>query len=155
MKEEGGVGDRDVAHGQPRSFNVPVITTGDMVRLTDMIEYLMRSGEVPTRSLLALKKRLACCKVMPFSGIGPDRVTMHSRVELQNVDSGVVEVFTLVYPKEAGGSPQNVSVLSAMGTALLGSQKGDLIQWEGEKGLVRYRVLRILYQPEAAGDYHL
>lgn len=153
--KEGCPGERDVAHGQLRGFNVPVITTGDMVRLTDMIEYLMRSGEVPTRALLALKRRLASCKVMPFSVIGADRVTIHSRVELQEADTGAVAACTLVYPKEAGADPENVSVLSPMGTALLGSQKGDLIQCEGEKGVMRYRVLRILYQPEAAGDYHL
>jgi regulator of nucleoside diphosphate kinase len=38
---------------------------------------------------------------------------------------------------------------------MLGYSVGDTIEWPVPEGLRRIQVKEILYQPEAAGDYHL
>jgi len=46
-------------------------------------------------------------------------------------------------------------VLAPIGMAMLGYRVGDTFEWEVPAGISHLRVLEILYQPEAAGDYHL
>jgi transcription elongation GreA/GreB family factor len=48
-----------------------------------------------------------------------------------------------------------VSVLTPLGAAILGSRVGDIVEWQSRRGPRRVRVEQILFQPEAAGDFHL
>lgn len=84
-----------------------------------------------------------------------DVVTMNSRVRLTDLDSGAELVYTLVFPADADFKAGKISVLAPIGTALLGERVGAEIQWEVPAGLRRLRIEELLYQPEAAGDYHL
>jgi regulator of nucleoside diphosphate kinase len=62
----------------------------------------------------------------------------------------------LVYPKDVSLKTASVSVLSPVGSALLGLKVGQAIEWPFLDGhRERYRVLAVAYQPEAAGHFHL
>ena len=63
--------------------------------------------------------------------------------------------YRLVFPEQADIDERRISVLAPIGTAMLGQREGDEFQWEVPEGLVRLRVEKIVYQPEAAGHYHL
>lgn len=82
-----------------------------------------------------------------------DVVTMNSRAVL-NLDDEEMEV-ALVYPEDADGSDGKLSVCSSIGTAILGYREGDAIDWRTPHRTRRIRIERVLYQPEAAGDFHL
>jgi regulator of nucleoside diphosphate kinase len=45
--------------------------------------------------------------------------------------------------------------MAPLGMALLGYRKGDIVKWTVPSGVKKLRVDDIIYQPEAAGDYHL
>jgi regulator of nucleoside diphosphate kinase len=38
---------------------------------------------------------------------------------------------------------------------MLGYEVGDIFEWEVPAGRRKLKVKKIVYQPEAAGDYHL
>lgn len=82
-----------------------------------------------------------------------DVVTMNSRALLQ-VDDEEVEV-ALVYPEDADGSAGKLSVCSGIGTAILGYKEGVALDWRVSNRTRRIRIGKLLYQPEAAGDFHL
>lgn len=82
-----------------------------------------------------------------------DVVTMNSRAVLQ-LDDEQVEV-TLVYPQDADRSAGNMSVCSGIGTAILGYREGDALDWRMPDRTCRIRIEKVLYQPEAAGNFHL
>ena len=84
-----------------------------------------------------------------------DVITMHSRVRLRDVHGGAEQELTLVYPPEADPEQGLISVLAALGTAMLGYRVGDTFDVDLPKGTKSFRVEEIPYQPEAAGDYHL
>jgi len=94
-------------------------------------------------------------KVVLPAEMPADVVTMNSRVRLTDLDSGAELVYTLVFPADADFKAGKISVLAPIGTALLGERVGAEIQWEVPAGLRRLRIEELLYQPEAAGDYHL
>ncbi len=92
---------------------------------------------------------------MPPERIPPDVVTMNSRVVLRDLDSDETMTYTLVFPKDADIGAGAISVLAPVGTAIIGYAVGAVIEWPVPGGIRRIRIEQILYQPEAAGDFHL
>jgi len=84
-----------------------------------------------------------------------DVITMNSRVRLSDLDSGEEMIYTLVFPEDSDFRKNRISVLAPIGTALLGYRVGDIIEWKVPKGIRKIKVEELLYQPEAAGDFHL
>ena len=80
---------------------------------------------------------------------------MHSNVRLTNLPTGAERIVTLAFPEEASQSEDRISVLSALGTAILGCRAGDEIRWESPNGVLHVRVEEVLCQPEAAGHFDL
>jgi len=82
-----------------------------------------------------------------------DVVTMNSRVLVQLDDEGI-EV-SLVYPDDADDSAGKLSICSGVGMAILGYKEGDAFDWRINDRTRHIRIEKVLYQPEAAGDFHL
>ncbi|WNG17868.1 nucleoside diphosphate kinase regulator [Cystobacter fuscus] len=88
--------------------------------------------------------------------IPPDVVTMRSRILFEDLDTGRRREATLVYPEEADIEQSKLSVLAPAGLAVLGLRKDDIIEWPLPNARrTRFRIVEILYQPEASGDFHL
>lgn len=86
--------------------------------------------------------------------MAPDVVTMRSRVRVSEVSGADARELTLVYPAEADATRGQVSVLSPIGTALLGLKVGEVGRWPlPDGGQAALRVQAVLFQPEASGEY--
>jgi regulator of nucleoside diphosphate kinase len=87
--------------------------------------------------------------------VPPDLVTMNSSVLFCDESTHEEYGLTLVYPSR-NNSRGGVSILAPVGSALLGLSVGQAISWQipGRRQLC-LRVLRIISQPEANGEYHL
>jgi regulator of nucleoside diphosphate kinase len=85
--------------------------------------------------------------------VAEDVVTMNSKALLQ-VDDEELEV-ALVYPEDADDRAGKLSVCSGIGTAILGYKEGDAFSWRIPDRTCHIRIEKVLYQPEAAGDFHL
>ena len=83
--------------------------------------------------------------------VAGDIITMNSRAELVDLDTGEKVTFTVVFPRDADVEVGRISVLAPLGTAMLGYRVGDEFEWKVPYGLRRFRVTKIHYQPEAAG----
>jgi len=80
---------------------------------------------------------------------------MNSKIRARELDTGRSQVLTLVYERDADLFGEKVSVLTPLGAAILGSRVGDVVEWQSRRGPRQLRIERILFQPEAAGDFHL
>ena len=131
------------------------ITDFDLERLEYLIEDTKRRSSRDGKYLEELEQELVKAEVVTPAGIPPDVITMNSRVCLQDMDSGENLVYTLVFPGDADFDNGKISVLAPIGTALIGYRAGDRITWRVPSGIKKLKVKSILYQPEAAGDFHL
>ena len=86
--------------------------------------------------------------------VDADVVTMNSRVRVSDA-SDREQVLTLVYDSDADLFGEKVSVVSALGAAVLGSRVGDEVEWQTRRGPRRLRIEEIVFQPEAAGTFGL
>lgn len=127
------------------------ITEADMKRLRPLIEVLKNSRD----DLRDLESELEHAHVVAPADVPPDVVTMNSKARLRDLETGDEMTYTLVFPDKASIDDGKISVVAPIGTAMLGHRVGDEFKWEVPAGPVRLRVEEVLYQPEAAGDYHL
>ena len=135
-------------------MNLPniTITTLDLERISS----LLAEGDLPPDALERLDAELARANVVEPTEVSGDVVTMNTRVRFEDELSGTTREITLVYPEEADADAGRVSVLSPVGSALLGLRVGQSIDWLAAKGRrMRYRVVAVSFQPEAAGRYDL
>ena len=83
-------------------------------------------------------------------------VTMNSQVVVADVHSGEQRTLTLCYPADTDPAAGLVSVLSPVGSSLLGLTVGAIASWTAPDGTrVAAQVLAIVFQPEASGNYVL
>ena len=112
--------------------------------------------ELPTssmRELSRLRRELDRARIVPSHEVGENVVTMNSQVVLSDLESGQEYTCTLSFPDDANLDAGRLSVLAPVGTAILGYREGSVIEWEVPAGPRRFRIEKVLYQPEAAGDY--
>jgi len=131
------------------------ITEYDMTRLEELLAAAERFEDRDKKHLRELGEELLRGEVVAPVDIPKDVITMNSKVRLKDLDSREQIIYSLVFPNEADISQNRISILAPIGTALIGYRVGDTIEWEVPAGLRRLKVEEILYQPEAAGDYHL
>jgi regulator of nucleoside diphosphate kinase len=131
------------------------VTAFDLERLKELLEDAQRTSYRKSAYLTELQAELDRAIVVKPDKVSNDVVTMNSRVCLVDLDTGKEEVYTVVFPKDANAEQGKISVLAPIGTAMLGYEVGDVFEWEVPAGKRRWKIKRILYQPEAAGDYHL
>ena len=131
------------------------ITEVDRKRLQKFINEAkeFRSGNL--ESLRELEQELGRAQVVATSEIPREVITMNSKVLLKDLDSGEEMIYTLVYPADANLMEDKISVLAPVGMAILGFRSGDVVDWKVPDGLVKLKVEKILYQPEAVGEYEL
>ena len=127
------------------------ITRNDKKKLLELLTTQISSAEALGPHVRKLENEINKASVIEPEQAAPDLITMNSRVLLQ-LDDSEMDLW-LVYPKDADVSENKVSMLSPIGTAILGYSKGDTIQWEVPSGITRILIKEILYQPESAeGD---
>lgn len=131
------------------------ITESDRKRLADLLD-MAREMEYRGRDdLRALQEELSGAVIVASNKVPADVVTMNSRVRLRDLETDEVMEYTLVFPDAASVEEGRISVASPIGTAILGYTEGTSVEWKVPGGTAKIKIEKILYQPEAAGDYHL
>jgi regulator of nucleoside diphosphate kinase len=131
------------------------ITRFDLERLEDLLAGVREFSYRDRGDIEELEAELQEGTLVDSKNVPPTVVTMNSRVELIDVDEKKPMIFTLTFPRDADIDTGKLSVISPVGTAILGHSEGDIIEWRVPAGDRRFRIEKVLYQPEAAGDFHL
>ena len=131
------------------------ITDSDKKRLKQLIRDARVFGSEHEIYLEKLEGELSRGKVVKSKEIPKDVITMNSKIRFKDLATREEMIYSLVFPDSADPNQNKISILAPIGTALLGYKVGDVIEWKVPAGLRKLKVLEVLYQPEAAGDYHL
>ena len=149
-RQRGGA-KKEVGKLSARRRNSIAVTEADAERLTRLLQAHGGRVDAP-RTLPALQRKLDEADLLNSRLIPKDVVTMNSSVRLRNLESGEAVVQTLAFPHGADPAQSRVSILTSLGVAMLGHRKGDVVNCEAPGGPKRFRIERVLYQPEAAND---
>ena len=128
------------------------VTERDFQDLRALIDAAAWQGDRQRADLEQLAAELRRRKVLPADELPPDVVTLNSRVQLFEPDTGETFACTLVLPKAADMGRFKISVLSPVGLALFGHRVGDLFDSPTPAGPRRLEITAMWYQPETVGD---
>lgn len=133
--------------------NIPApertLTQIDYVRLTRLL-----TGQPAARCAGTLDELLALSELVASPSVPPNVVTMYSQIVVADERSGAHMKIALCYPADAEPGAGFISVLAPLGTALLGLRVGDVAHWASPGGEPHAtRIVEMLFQPEATGDY--
>jgi regulator of nucleoside diphosphate kinase len=129
------------------------LTELDHVRLLNLLRRDAPGDGSPAQQQ-AFEAMLDASALVPSRAVPPDVVTMYSQVLLQDIETGQRSTLTLCYPTDAEPATGFVSVLSPVGTALLGLRVGSVADWPTPRGARKAaEIVAILFQPESSGDY--
>ncbi|HPB81914.1 MAG TPA: nucleoside diphosphate kinase regulator [Spirochaetota bacterium] len=131
-----------------------VITSFDRERLVNLIgKYRAERSMMP--NIKKLEDEIARAKIVSMYDVPADIVTLNSRVKFRIVSSGEERTYKLVFPHEADVDNGKLSILSPIGTSLIGFSAGNVVEWEVPGGKIKIEILEVVYQPESAGHYNL
>ena len=129
------------------------VTSQDNQRLEDLLMEVAASDPRKHGDLKALTEELDRAVIVDPKDVFSDVITMNSRAEMRDFETGETVAFTLVFPSEANIDEEKISVLAPIGAGMLGYRVGDEFEWKVPDGLRRMKVTNVEYQPEAAGDF--
>lgn len=133
-----------------------LISTHDKQRLDNLLADARAHGQHSESDLDELATELDQAKIVEPRKLPANVVTMNSRILLRDVETQDEKTYSLVFPKDADVATGAISVLAPLGTAILGYSEGDELEWLMPSGRKRrFRIEKILYQPEANGEFRL
>ena len=124
------------------------ITEPDYVRLNSLVHNALKQKGREKHNLVLLSEKLEKAKRVQSFEIPQDRITMNSIVELYDLDNSHSMTVKLVFPQEANFRQGNISILSLLGSALIGCREGSRITYDVPTGKKEIFIREIIYQPE-------
>lgn len=123
-----------------------VMTHADYERLRDLLD---RMPEADRKYYEDLRRELGRAELVAPADVPRDVVTMGTEVHLRELDSDERWTFVVCFPEEADVRRNRISILSPVGTAVIGCRIGDVVDWPVPSGTVRIQIESIADQPEA------
>jgi regulator of nucleoside diphosphate kinase len=132
-----------------------ILSKTDYSRIQKSLEYAKKKNSIGPNEAENLINELHSASVVDPHEVPPDVVTMNSIVKISFLDSDKTMQFQIVYPGAADIKENKISIFSPVATALIGYRVSDEIEWIVPSGLTKIKIEEIVYQPEAAGHFHL
>lgn len=131
------------------------LTKNDYTRIYKAITDAKNSKTINSNEAEKLLSELSKAEIVPSEKIDKDVVTMNSEVKLFFKNTQKDQSFKIVYPQDANLKENKISIFSPIATALIGYKIGDEIEWIVPGGMTKIKIVDLIYQPEAAGDFDL
>jgi len=127
-----------------------IVTTRDHAELSSVIAVTGKVSHRVKWELRLLENELNRARIVAPEKVPPDVITINTRAEFLDLETGERMEFTVVLPIDANTNDGKISVLAPLGTAMLGYRVGDEFVWHVPHGLRRLKVIKLHFQPEAS-----
>lgn len=108
-------------------MNTFVISVDDVREITAFLDSYRPYLHSEIEQSHLLRAKLSEAVVVPPSKLRPSIVAMYSRVRVLDLRAREEQINTLVFPSHANPARRRISLLSPLGTALLGCDTGAII----------------------------
>ena len=110
------------------------------------------SGDHQTQqTLMKLSEELKTATIIDDSQM-PDDVIRFNSIASLVFDNGIEKTLQVVIPADKDVSKNKISILTPMGSALIGYSKDDLIEWDFPKGKLKIKITSVT-QEETFSDF--
>jgi len=141
LQEESAVLKRELQHDIPKALE-EARAHGDLKENAEYHATKERQGILHAR-IGQLEARIAELGMYSIGSIPRDRAGYGTRLEAEDLDSGDVVVYELVFPEEADPSKGQVSLNSPIGQAFLNKREGDEVKVRTPSGARSFEVVSL------------
>ncbi len=120
------------------------IMNSDKIKLLEVIDKAAYHMDRTDTNIKALEAEINKAIVLQQDSLKDPFIKMNTRAVIA-IDQEEEEI-TLVYPQEANIKHNKISVLSPIGTAILGYCEGSSVEWKVPSGNVHIRIHKILHE---------
>lgn len=106
-------------------------------------DHLKSNNKLSEYNRSKLEYELKYANVIPAKSIPENVVSINTSVQVRDTETLELLSFGLVAPSEAKIKNNKVSILSAIGLALLGYGVGDDVSWEMPEGMKTYKIEKV------------
>lgn len=93
-----------------------------------------------------LQDKIARAEVIDPSTLSQDRVVFGARVKILDTESAEEKYFHLVGPDEADVKAGKISIISPVGSSLIGKSVGDVVTVKAPAKTIEYEILEINFE---------
>lgn len=127
------------------------LSSQDLARLESLLENQSSANPV----IVQLEDELARANIVAPNEVPANVVSMNSLVKFKVMPGDENFEKKLVYPHDLAKHEHAVSVLTPIGSALLGMEEGHTIDWPQPNGhIMQVMIEKVLYQPEREGEFN-
>ncbi len=106
------------------------------------------SGSSSSPALERLRVELDRAVIIDPAAIPADIVTMGAQVKIEDLYTSEIEEYTLTFPEHADIATGRLSILTPVGTALIGQRAGDIVDWPTPGGIRRLKIHQVTPREE-------
>ena len=127
-----------------------IVTASDHAELSSVITLTGKVSQRAKWELRLLENELKRARIVASEEVPPDVITMNTRAEFLDLESGERMEFTLVLPADANINDGKISVFAPLGTAMLVIASATPFEWHIPYGIRRLKVIKVHFQPEGS-----
>lgn len=117
----------------------PVIIREDDYEL--LRQFMNKSGSAAGE--MSLSAELGRAIIVKKDAFPPHAIRINSKVSILDEESGTMRELFIVMPQHANIKENKVSIISPIGSALIGFRKGEIVQWEVPAGLKTFKIIDV------------
>lgn len=119
--------------------NPVIVTEGDLLLLRELMTLREDADDE-----MSFSHELARAIVMKDDAFPPHAIKLNSKVTILDVDTQELRDLMIVLPHEADPEQNKISVLSPLGTALIGFRKKEQVYWKSSSGLRAIEIIDVV-----------
>ncbi|MGV3610606.1 MAG: GreA/GreB family elongation factor [Fluviicola sp.] len=121
-----------------------ILDTREYEIIKELIHPISESSNLMNSCISRLKKEMKTAKLVAMAEEFPaDVIRLNSIVDV-NTPFGVMKI-QLVLPEYSNSEQKRISILTPMGSALIGYAEGDKIMWEFPNGIQEVKILKVVH----------
>ncbi|WEK21010.1 MAG: GreA/GreB family elongation factor [Candidatus Pedobacter colombiensis] len=113
-----------------------ILSTG----IFDLLKDHIRRRKLSKYNQEKLELELRNARQILNKDIPADVVTVNTKVRVKELESGEESTYVIVPPAKARRKHNNISILSAIGVAMVGYNQGAELSWEMPEGVKKFRI---------------
>ncbi len=133
---------KSVKRGEVAARIKEAISYGDISENAEYDAAKNEQAELEER-ILYLENMLRKAKIVQDEDVKGDTVGIGLTVEVKDQDTGETETYSIVGATESDPFEGKITTESAVGKALVGHKKGDVVQVEIPDGVITYKIVKI------------
>jgi regulator of nucleoside diphosphate kinase len=106
-------------------------------------------------NLQLFRKKITSAQKVNPQDFPPNVVSMNSFIKLNQVNTGIIFTVKLVYPEFENIKERKISIFSTMGEAIFSRRIGDEVTYKTRQKEKRIKIMDVIFQPEANGNYYI